>query len=103
MLKMTEKDFLKEKDKLLNAIDKNTKEYWKEYYKDVPIDCIYNDLVIDINEIKRLTDNWNGLEEYIKKEIYNYDNDITIKFSNRPNTLKEILCKMKEIKEGKNE
>lgn len=52
---MTEKEFLKEKDLLLNCIENNTKEHWENYYKNVPIECIYNDLVIDINEIKRLT------------------------------------------------
>ena len=47
-------DFLKEKELLLNSIENNTSEHWKNYYKDVPIECIYDDLVIDINEIKRL-------------------------------------------------
>ena len=49
-------NFLEEKEKLLNGIENNTAEHWKEYYKDVPIDCIFEDLVIDINEIKRLTE-----------------------------------------------
>ena len=48
--------FLEEKEKLLNSIENNTSEHWKEYYKNVPIDCIFDDLVIDINEIKRLTE-----------------------------------------------
>lgn len=47
--------FLEEKEKLLNSIENNTPKHWKEYYKDVPLDCIFDDLVIDINEIKRLT------------------------------------------------
>ena len=49
-------NFLEEKEKLLNSIENNTSEHWKEYYKNVPIDCIFDDLVIDINEIKRLTE-----------------------------------------------
>lgn len=49
-------NFLEEKEKLLNSIENNTTEHWKEYYKDVPLDCIFDDLVIDINEIKRLTE-----------------------------------------------
>ena len=49
-------NFLEEKEKLLNSIENNTTEHWKEYYKDVPLDCIFDDLVIDINDIKRLTE-----------------------------------------------
>lgn len=49
-------NFLEEKEKLLNSIENNTSEHWKKYYKNVPIDCIFDDLVIDINEIKRLTE-----------------------------------------------
>lgn len=49
-------NFLEEKEKLLNSIENNTTEHWKEYHKDVPLDCIFDDLVIDINEIKRLTE-----------------------------------------------
>ena len=73
---MNKEEFLKEKDLLLNSIENNTKEHWENYYKGVPIECIYDDLVIDINEIKRLTeeneklkDNWNKLKKYIKTEI----------------------------------
>ena len=53
---MNKEEFLKEKDLLLNSIENNTKEHWENYYKGVPIECIYDDLVIDINEIKRLTE-----------------------------------------------
>ena len=49
-------NFLEEKEKLLNSIENNTAEHWKEYYKNVPLDCIFDDLVIDINEIKRLAE-----------------------------------------------
>ena len=49
-------NFLEEKEKLLNSIENNTSEHWKKYYKNVPINCIFDDLVIDINEIKRLTE-----------------------------------------------
>ena len=48
-------NFLEEKEKLLNSIENNTPNHWKEYYKNVPLDCIFDDLVIDVNEIKRLT------------------------------------------------
>lgn len=48
--------FLEEKEKLLNSIENNTPKHWKEYYKNVPLDCIFEDLIIDINEIKRLTE-----------------------------------------------
>ena len=58
-------NFLEEKEKLLNSIENNTAEHWKEYYKDVPIDCIFDDLVIDINEIKRLSEENQQLKEDI--------------------------------------
>lgn len=64
---MSEEEFLKEKDLLLNSIENNTKEHWQNYYKDVPIECIYDDLVIDINEIKRLTE----LNKSLNKQLEN--------------------------------
>ena len=60
--------FLEEKEKLLNSIENNTPKHWKEYYKDVPIDCIFEDLVIDINEIKRLTEENQQLKEQLKQK-----------------------------------
>ena len=68
--------FLEEKEKLLNSIENNTPKHWKEYYKDVPIDCIFDDLVIDINEIKRLTEENKQLKEQlqnISSEFLKYD------------------------------
>ena len=58
-------NFLEEKEKLLNSIENNTPKHWKEYYKNVPLDCIFDDLVIDINEIKRLTEENKQLKEDI--------------------------------------
>ena len=52
---------------LLNCIENNTKEHWENYYKDVPINCIYEDLVIDINEIKRLTEENQKYKEVIDR------------------------------------
>lgn len=66
---MNKEEFLKEKDLLLNSIENNTKEHWENYYKGVPIECIYDDLVIDINEIKRLTEENQKLKEVIDKVI----------------------------------
>lgn len=66
---MSEKDFLKEKELLLDSIENNTSEHWKNYYKDVPIECIYDDLVIDINEIKRLQQENQQLKDKIDKAI----------------------------------
>lgn len=60
-------DFLKEKENLLNSIENNTSEHWKEYYKDVPLNCIFDDLVIDINEIKRLTEENQQLKEQLER------------------------------------
>lgn len=60
-------NFLEEKEKLLNSIENNTAEHWKEYYKNVPLDCIFDDLVIDINEIKRLAEENQKYKEVIDK------------------------------------
>ena len=62
-------DFLKEKELLLDSIENNTSEHWKNYYKDVPIECIYDDLVIDINEIKRLQEENKKLQDRIEKAL----------------------------------
>ena len=69
-------NFLEEKEKLLNSIENNTTKHWKEYYKNVPLDCIFDDLVIDINEIKRLTEENKQLKEQlqnISSEFLKYD------------------------------
>ena len=65
--------FLEEKEKLLNSIENNTPKHWKEYYKNVPLDCIFDDLVLDVNEIKRLTEENKQLKErlQLKDEIIN--------------------------------
>lgn len=75
-------DFLKGKENLLNSIENNTSEHWKEYYKDVPLNCIFDDLVIDINEIKRLTEENQQLKEKLeasekaRKEAIEFINNI---------------------------
>lgn len=72
---MSEEQFLKEKDLLLNCIENNTKEHWENYYKDVPINCIFEDLVIDINEIKRQQEEIEKLkrENEALKQTHEYD------------------------------
>lgn len=74
-------NFLEEKEKLLNSIENNTPKHWKEYYKDVPLDCIFEDLVIDINEIKRLTEENEQLKEQLqqKEDIINKAKEFIIK------------------------
>ena len=59
--------FKQEINKLIECIEDNTEEHWREYYKGVPVDCIYRDLVIDINEIKRLKEENKKLKEELKK------------------------------------
>lgn len=72
-------DFLEETNMLLNCIEKNTVEHWENYYKDVPIDCIYEDLVIDINEIKRLqqeVEKWKSYTEITGEEGQLINNEL---------------------------
>ena len=87
-------NFLEEKEKLLNGIENNTAGHWKEYYKNVPLDCIFEDLVIDINEIKRLTKENQKLKEEIEKIIAVADtnSELADKFYNEIQKLKEMQC-----------
>ena len=90
--------FLEEKEKLLNSIENNTSEHWKEYYKNVPIDCIFDDLVIDINEIKRLTEENQELKETIDKTIeYIKQHAITVTDGNITTNKHELLEILKEV------
>ena len=102
---ISEKDFLKEKELLLNSIEQNTKEHWKNYYKDVPIECIYDDLVIDINEIKRLQNNWNELKNRTQKKIeqleYYNEQLKTSPYTPQIETLKLTLKDMQELENRK--
>lgn len=91
---ISEKDFLKEKELLLNSIEQNTKEHWKNYYKDVPIECIYDDLVIDINEIKRLQNNWNELKKWLEEKMSVYEYQEASNFY-------VVLNKMQELENRK--
>lgn len=82
-------NFLEEKENLLNSIENNTPNHWKEYYKNVPLNCIFDDLVLDVNEIKRLTevnkqlkeqlqqkeDIINKAKEFAKEHIFQFDGD----------------------------
>ena len=91
-------NFLEEKEKLLNSIENNTSEHWKEYYKNVPIDCIFDDLVIDINEIKRLTEENKQLKETIDKAIeYIKQHAITVTDGNITTNKHELLEILKEV------
>ena len=90
-------------EKLLNSIENNTPKHWKEYYKNVPLDCIFDDLVTDINEIKRLTKENKQLKEQLqqKADIINKAKEHlelkVIRYSNETNymldeiDLKEII------------
>ena len=70
---MSEREFLKEKDLLLNSIEKNTAKHWENYYSNVPIKCIFEDLVIDINEIKRLTEENQELKQKYLNAVADYE------------------------------
>ena len=87
-------DFLKEKELLLDSIENNTSEHWKNYYKDVPIECIYDDLVIDINEIKRLQNNWNELTKWVIEQEQKAWDEVSSTFG-------YVLNKIQELEQGK--
>ena len=57
-----------------------------------------NEILELLNEVARLTNNWNELEEYIGKEWYCFDNE-----SVECIVARNILDKMNEIKEKNNE
>jgi len=61
--------------------------------------------VPDINDLmkenKKLTNNWNELEEWLKEDIIYKDEVINYKYQTVLNT--QVLDKMKEIKDGNNE
>ena len=111
---MSEREFLKEKDLLLNCIEKNTAKHWENYYSNVPIKCIFEDLVIDINEIKRLTEENQELKkqiEYLRRsverkeetiidlqnEIVPYTNEYVCKLENQQKEFIEFLENEKNI------
>ena len=60
-----EKRFLESLDLLLNSVEKNNVVYWKEYYKGASIEDILKDIVIDIDEIKRLMDENKNLKSQL--------------------------------------
>ena len=85
VLSIIDEDVLKETTNLTYKTVKE--EILKKYDEDVPIECIYDDLVIDINEIKRLQqenqqlkDNWNKLKEWLSEQpIFDYFSPADIK------------------------
>lgn len=99
---MSEKEFLKEKDLLLNSIEKNTVDHWKNYYSNVPIKCIFEDLVIDINEIKKLTNE----NQSLKKQLEDNKNKYNTRLINQISENIEPDCEdfyLAEIEEKSNE
>ena len=99
-------DFLKEKENLLNSIENNTSEHWKEYYKDVPLNCIFDDLVIDINEIKRLTEENQQLKEQLQQkeeEIKELCKKIKVNEKSRRKMQKSLMEKIQEIEKARKE
>ena len=85
-------NFLEEKEKLLNSIENNTPKHWKEYYKDVPIDCIFDDLVIDINEIKRLTEE----NKQLKEQLQNISNEF-LKYDWKTSNKEQIINQLESL------
>lgn len=87
--------FLEEKEKLLNIIENNTPKHWEEYYKDVPIDCIFEDLVIDINEIKRLTKE----NQQLKGSLQTYEILLKANVEENQQLKEDILFCLKSIEQ----
>ena len=103
---MSEREFLKEKDLLLNCIEKNTAKHWENYYSNVPIKCIFEDLVIDINEIKRLTEENQKLKkqiEYLRRSIERKEEAITELECERVPYVNEYVENLKKQLEEANE
>ena len=103
---MSEREFLKEKDLLLNSIEKNTAKHWENYYSNVPIEYIFEDLVIDINEIKRLTEENKELKkqiEYLRRSIERKEETITELERERVSYVNEYVGKLKKQLEEANE
>lgn len=84
--------FLEEKEKLLNSIENNTPKHWKEYYKNVPLDCIFDDLVIDINEIKRLTEE----NKQLKEQLQNISNEF-LKYDWKTSNKEQIINQLESL------
>lgn len=84
--------FLEEKENLLNSVENNTPKHWKEYYKDVPIDCIFDDLVIDINEIKRLTEE----NKQLKEQLQNISNEF-LKYDWKTSNKEQIINQLENL------
>ncbi len=66
--------------------------------------CIFREVInpfIMKQQIDQLTNNWNELEEWLKSYIALFDNPATLEEQTLED-LKEVLDKMKEIKEGNN-
>ena len=85
-------NFLEEKEKLLNSIENNTTKHWKEYYKNVPLDCIFDDLVIDINEIKRLTEE----NKQLKEQLQNISNEF-LKYDWKTSNKEQIINQLESL------
>ena len=85
-------NFLEEKEKLLNSIENNTTKHWKEYYKDVPINCIFDDLVIDINEIKRLTE----VNKQLKEQLQNISSEF-LKYDWKTSNKEQIINQLESL------
>ena len=84
--------FLEEKEKLLNSIENNTPKHWKEYYKNVPLDCIFDDLVLDVNEIKRLAEE----NKQLKEQLQNISNEF-LKYDWKTSNKEQIINQLESL------
>lgn len=77
--------------------------------------CYVHNYIVDLkNANNQLTNNWNELEEWLQSEIERFkeiavnqglfiDKELNIRLNARIKLIENILDKMKEIKERKNE
>ena len=93
-------------------MDNKRLEKWKLKMKGIFHKITYDEFWFYIDDLmkenKKLTNNWNELEEYIRNKFLYYsdntrelDEDTILYCLHKKDVYREVLDKMKEIKEGK--
>lgn len=91
------------KDKSIKDLKKRNDSLKMQYeYRNIRCITLENRIERYEQQIQELTNNWNELEEWLKSYIELIANPDTLEEQTLED-LKEVLDKMKEIKEGNNE